>query len=276
MAKKKNTTRDRHALYEAAVQAVESDIDFIERVYKKERGRAPRLLREDFCGTAAMACEFVRRHKENRSWGVDLDQPTLEWGREHRLAPLGDDAERVELVCADVRSVVLPQVDVQAAFNFSYFTFKERGELKRYFQHVHRSLLPGGMLFLDLFGGTESFDEVKENSKKDGETQSDGRRVEPFTYTWEQAYFNPIDHHIVCHMHFRLRDGKKIRRAFTYDWRFWTLPELGDLLAEVGFSWSKVYVEGWDEDEDEGDGIFRHKTKFDNEGSWVAYLAGGK
>ena len=51
---------DRHILYQASVQCVEADIDFFERLSKSKRGEPFRLLKEDFCGTAALASEFVR------------------------------------------------------------------------------------------------------------------------------------------------------------------------------------------------------------------------
>ena len=59
MAKSANV----HRLYEDAVQDTEGDVALVRRVFKKRFGRNPRLLREDFCGTAAMACEWVRTHR---------------------------------------------------------------------------------------------------------------------------------------------------------------------------------------------------------------------
>ena len=101
MAKKKANKKankkvipNRHDLYEASVQSVDADLDFFERVYKRKRGRRFVTFREDFCGTAVLSCEWVRRRKENRAWGVDLHVPTLEWGRKNRLPTLGDDAGR--------------------------------------------------------------------------------------------------------------------------------------------------------------------------------------
>lgn len=268
---------DLHSLYEAAVQSVDADLDFIERVYRWHNGgERPRLLREDFCGTASLACSWAGRRRENRAWGVDLHPPTLEWGREHRLQPLGKAAERVELLCQDVRDPSPARVDAVAALNFSFCIFKERAELGGYFAKVHDALRPGGVLVLDLFGGTESCTELEEESEKEAVDEPDGRKVRPFTYVWEQARFNPIDHHILCHIHFRLRGGRTIRRAFTYDWRLWTLPELRDLLEEAGFDSSEVYAEGWDDESDESDGIFRRRKTFDNDGSWIAYVVGFK
>ena len=47
---------DRYALYQASVQDPPADVDLVDRVFKGHFGRLPDTLREDFCGTAAMAC----------------------------------------------------------------------------------------------------------------------------------------------------------------------------------------------------------------------------
>ena len=39
-----------------------------------------------------------------------------------------------------------------------------------------------------------------------------------------------------------------MQRAFTYDWRFWTLPEIRELMTEAGFRETRVYVEAWDDE----------------------------
>ena len=130
-----------------------------------------------------------------------------------------------------------------------------------YMRRCHDALVDDGVLFMDMFGGPESFEETKEKTKHDG-----------FTYIWEQARFNPIDHDFQCRIHFKLKDGTKMRRAFTYDWRMWMLPELHELLLEAGFTRSEVYVEGWDDEEDDTDGIFRRRKRFENQSGWVAYV----
>src|SRR5262245_66270670 len=70
--KKRLTARnaDRHELYERAVQAPALDAAFYARWFEKYTGRPLRLLREDFCGTAVLACHHVKRHSENRAIGV--------------------------------------------------------------------------------------------------------------------------------------------------------------------------------------------------------------
>lgn len=271
---RKSLARDRHVLYEASVQSPESDLDFIERVYKRKRGRPFRLLREDFCGTAALACEWVARRRENRAWGVDLHGPTLDWGRRHHVSRLGTAHDRITLLQANVLSVRKPAVDVVAALNFSYCVFKQRDGLRRYFRGVRESMRAGGIFVIDAFGGMESMSEITEDRRIPASKAPDGTRVPPFTYVWEQARFNVIDHDILCHIHFKLRDGTTIKRAFTYDWRLWALPELQEVMQEAGFDSSEVYLEGWDEDEEDTDGIFRRRKYYENQDGWVGYVVG--
>ena len=51
-------------------------------------------------------------------------------------------------------------------------------------------------------------------------------------------------------------------------------PELREILEEAGFAGSEVYVEGWDEESDDTDGIFRRRKRFENQAGWVAYVVG--
>jgi hypothetical protein len=265
---------DKHILYEAAVQSVDADQIFMERLFRRRRGRAPRTFREDFCGTAALSCEFVRRHPGNRAWGVDLHRPTLDWGRRHNLSLLGPESGRVTLLHRNVLHVRKPPVDMVAALNFSYGVFHTREELARYFRTAYESLNDEGVFVLDAYGGTESIDVLTEKRPIPASRRPDGTRVPAFTYVWEQASFNPVDHHTVCHIHFRFRDGSRRQRAFTYDWRLWTLPEMTDLLRETGFRDPEIYVEGWDDIADESDGVFRLRRRYDQMAGWIAYVVG--
>ena len=189
---------DLHSLYEAAVQNVEADVDFILKRWRKLHGGRPCTLREDFCGTASLAAEWVRTLPDGEAWGVDLDGETLEWGRRHRIAPLDERARRVHLEQADVLVAKRPLVDVQVAFNFSYQTFRTREVLARYFGAVYESLDEQGLFLLDAFGGTEAFCSVKEKSDIAASTEPDGRRVPSFRYIWEQKKFNALDHTVEC------------------------------------------------------------------------------
>ena len=259
---------DRHALYELSVQCAEAEIDFVSDTFKALRGRPARLLREDFCGTANVCCEWVRRHKENRAIGVDLDPEVLAWGREHNLSALKPgQARRITLLQADVLEVETEAPDIVSAMNFSYWLFRERAQLKRYFQRVHEALADDGVFFLDAYGGYDSFRDCEEER----EVETDLGEV---TYVWQQESFNPIDHRLVCHIHFRFEDGSSLEPAFSYDWRLWTLPEIRDLLEECGFRVT-IYWQGWDED-GEPDGDFHPATEADADAGWIAYISAEK
>ena len=219
-------TADRHELYEASVQDVEVEIDFLDETYESLRGRPARRFREDFCGTASAACEWVRRRADNEAVGVDIDRATLDWGIDHRVSKLPADAQlRVRLLEDDVRSVDTAPADIVGAFNFSYFTFRTRDAMRGYFENVRRGLANDGVFFLDAFGGSEAMSEIKEKTELDG-----------FTYVWHQARYHPVTGYMRCHIHFHFDDGSKMKKAFTYEWRLWTLPEIRELLTEAGFS----------------------------------------
>ena len=131
---------DRHWLYEQSVQNVDFEVKFMDRVFKKIYDRKPRFLREDFCGTALLSAAWVARRKTNVALGVDLDGPTLDWGRVNNIAPLGKRATAITLIEDDVRNVVGPPADILAATNFSWWGFKTRGELAGYFRNCRAAL----------------------------------------------------------------------------------------------------------------------------------------
>jgi cyclopropane fatty-acyl-phospholipid synthase-like methyltransferase len=257
---------DRHRLYELSVQNPEAEITFIDAAFRALRRRRARLLREDFCGTAAVSCEWVRLRPTNRAIGVDLDPEVLTWGREHNLSELpAEAAERVELIQSDVLKVSTEEPpDVIAAMNFSYWLFKERKQLKRYFRRAREGLAEGGILFLDAYGGYDSYREITEERELDG-----------FTYIWDQAKFEPIRNGLICHIHFSFPDGSRLERAFSYDWRLWTLPEIRELLEETGFRQVTVYWQGYDED-GEPDGVFVPVGEGEADAGWICYLTAEK
>ena len=236
---------DRHVLYEDSVQCVEAEIDFVDETFKKLRNRKARLLREDFCGTANTSCEWVRRRKSNRAIGVDLDADVQAWGRKHHIAKLGESSNRVTLLNENVLEVETEPVDAVLAMNFSYWIFKERAVMRQYFRRVRESLVDDGIFFLDAYGGSDAFREMRERTKYDD-----------FTYIWDQASFDPITGDMICKIHFTFPDGSRMKNAFTYDWRLWTLPEIREILLEAGFERVTVYWQGDDEDSDEGNGEF--------------------
>jgi hypothetical protein len=125
---------DKYELYEKAVQMPDVDAALVERVFRNRYQFMPRTLREDFCGTAAFACEWVRRRANHRAWAIDLDPVPLESGRRRHVAALApDQAARLELIQGDVLEVRHQPVDVSVAFNFCYVLVRTRAVVRRYF-----------------------------------------------------------------------------------------------------------------------------------------------
>jgi SAM-dependent methyltransferase len=266
-AKSMAQSADRHKLYELSVQDPADECKFVSKTFRKLRKRPARLLREDFCGTAAVSCEWVKRNKGNSAVGVDLDPEVLAWGREHNLSRLDPDARmRVQLLQEDVCKVRQPQpADVILAMNFSYQIFKTREQLGGYFRSVLQGLAEDGVFFMDVLGGYEVIQETREKTRHKG-----------FTYIWEHAHYNPVSGDLLCHIHYRFPDGSKLKKAFTYDWRLWTLPELQELLAEAGFSRVTVYWEGVDEKTGEGTGVYSPATVGEPDPCWICFIIAEK
>ena len=268
----RRASRDRHALYEVAVQGVDWDLDFLERVWRyRHPGRTPRLFREDFCSTAALATAWVLRGRDRQAWAVDLDPEPLAWARQHRLKYVRAAAERVHLVRGDVRRSRRPLVDVACALNFSWWVFHERADLVRYLRAARAGLKPGGVLVLNLFGGTTAERTLVERTRKRAENGPDGDMLPGFTYVWEHARYNAADRRLLAYIHFELRDGRKIRRAFTYDWRMYTIPELRDAVREAGLRDFEVWSEGWNAQSKRGNGTLYQRKTLDNADTWIAY-----
>ncbi len=257
---------DRHYLYQESVQDTEAEIDFVEETWHKLRDRPAELLREDFCGTANTSCEWVRRDNRHYAFGIDWDSEVLDWGRFNNLEQLDDDQfSRVTLLQENVLEAQTEPADIVLAMNFSYYLLLERGDLLEYFCAVHDSLVDDGIFFLDGYGGYDAPKEIIEERECDG-----------FTYIWDQASFNPIDSRMTCHIHFEFPDKSRLEKAFSYDWRLWTLPEIRELLSEAGFADITVYWEGTDEESNEGNGIFEPTESGDADPGWICYIVAEK
>lgn len=252
---------DRHELYERSVQAPESDADTLASLFRRYRKREALSLREDFCGTAALSVAWAKSKRTRTAIGVDLDQPTLDWGLAHRVQPAGPGvASRVELRRANVLDGVGPKVDIAAALNFSYNVLHERRDLVAYFRTARRKLVDDGVFVLDVFGGWEIM-----------ATALNRRKVGKVTYRWEQRSFDALSHRIVCAIGFEFPDGSSIDDAFFYDWRLWTVPELRDALLEAGFSRVRAL---WERENFDGDGTgsFYEPKTVENQESWWTYM----
>ena len=258
---------DKYDLYQRAVNSPEADIWLIKRVFRNHYGRRPHLLREDFCGTALLACDWAKDHEDNRAFGIDLDPEPLEWGRRHNMASLTpEQAARVKLIEGNVMDIGHEEVDATVAFNFSYFLFETRPELRSYFERARASLRSEGLLYLDMYGGADA----QRTSEEVREIDDD------FDYVWDQHSFDPIHQRCMNYIHFDFPDGSRMRRAFSYGWRLWSIPEIRELLIEAGFSDTEIYWEGTDKKTGEGNDVYTKREKADDDPAWVAYVVGVK
>lgn len=255
---------DKYELYRKAVQSAENDVQFIQNTFKELKGKSAKTFREDFCGTFALSTEWIKLNPRHESVGIDLDPEPMAYGKQHYLTKLKPEQQRrMRLLEGNVLDPNLPKGDIVAAMNFSYFCFKQRDLLKRYFANVYKTLNKDGIFLVDTFGGSQCYDAIEDEIKHEG-----------FTYYWDQTNFDPVTNEALFHIHFKV-GGKKIEQVFTYDWRLWTIPELREIMNEVGFKKTHVYWEGTAKD-GTGDGNFTRVDHGESCQSWIAYIVGEK
>jgi SAM-dependent methyltransferase len=259
--------RNKFTLYERSVQSPKRHVDWFVGVYKDARGKYARRLREDFCGTAKISCEWVKRNRRNIATGLDLDAEVLSYARRKNLSRLDRGQRgRISLSRENVCTVTSPKSDLIVACNFSFLVFKERRALMEYLRCCLRSLGTKGMVILELAGGPGMISRTRESK------MVEGSRGAKFKYVWDQRSFDPITREARYSIHFHFPDGTKMNHAFTYDWRLWTIPEIRDALADAGFSSSAVY---WETEHDgRGTGEYARAERGDNAWAYIAYVVG--
>lgn len=263
MRSKKQKPFDKYEYYIQAVQSPEMDCDFISTTYKQLRKKPVRTIREDFCGTFAICCEWVKKHKDNRSIGVDLDLEPLTYGRENYLAKLKPaQRERVTPVQGSVLTAQVPKVDVIVALNFSYYLFKSKLLLRQYFKRARLGLKKDGLFIVDSFGGGDCQSANEECTK-----------IGNFLYYWDQTNFNPITNEAMFYIHFKRKGERKREKVFSYDWRVWTIPEIREAMMDAGFKRTHVYWEGTTR-AGYGNGKFTRTEQGEECDGWIAYIVG--
>jgi len=257
-------------LYEACVQSPEWQVDYLPQFHTWLTGKAPRRFREDFCGSARVACEWVKRHPKNEALGLDLDSEVLTYARTFNLSALSSgEQKRIKLKRADVRRLTREKYDWIGAFNFSVFEFHERPELLRYFKSAYRSLARKGTLFLEVAGGsgflTPSVEKKRITLKGLGKV----------TQIWEQHQFDPITGVNDYSIHFKLPNEQWMNEAFAYHWRVWGIRDLRDALREAGFKKSVVL---WEKSDERGAPTheFLPSETAPNHDFFIAYVVGVK
>lgn len=256
---------DKFDCYQKSVQSPEHEIEFFEQAFKDAYRRKPYSLREDFCGTFAVCCEWAKSNRKRTALGVDLCPETLQWGRDNNLAKLTTTQQsRVQLLEQDVRKKGEP-VDVLAAQNFSFWIFKTRQEVVKYFRIARANLHEQGVMIMDMMGGGDCYTV----GHVDKRTIVKGKKG--FKYYWEQESFNPVNSDASFNISFKFKDGSKLKRAFEYHWRFWTIPEVCEMLKQAGFAECHVY---WEEEDEDGEdtGIWKRQTAAPSNPSWICYI----
>lgn len=257
---------NKYDLYMDAVQSPQADVKFYQKRYWELRNKKNGLvLREDFCGTAAISAEWVKLNPTYKSFGIDLDPEPLAYGKNVVQAELKpQQKERIKLMQKNVLSPAIPVADIIVAVNFSYCLFKQRNLLKKYFVNVYKDLNPQGIFIVDIFGGSQCMDAI-----------TDTHKFKKFTYYWDQKNFDPVTNEADFAIHFKY-GNKMYRDVFTYEWRLWSIPELIEIMKEAGFKDVKVFWEGTAKDGTSGNGIFKEVKKGEACMSWIAYVIGIK
>ncbi len=268
--KKRVKAFDKYKHYENSVQTPGEHVGIYDRIFTEVYDKKPLSLREDFCGTHLISCEWVKSDPKRVAYGVDLDPEPLIYGQEHGFKKLKPDQKRrVHILQKDVLTVRAPKVDVIGVGNFSFFIFKTRTEFLAYAKSAYNSLKENGAFILELAGGPGFIAKTRE--QKTYRAPGLGK----FTYYWDQQVYDPIRCEGMYAIHFKDQYGQMHRDAFVYDWRVWSLAEINDVLIEAGFQKTRVYWEATDKD-GEGTGEYLHHKRGDNAYSWIAFSVGLK
>lgn len=234
---------DRFDCYELCVQGVRWVVPFLRAVH----GQEPRVLREDFCGTAALCRRWVadlaNEGLDASATGTDLDETTLARARRAN----GDDPA-VRLVRTDAVDAPVAKADacdVIFVGNFSIGYIHDRPTLVAYLRRSAERLrlgaagFGGGVFVCDLYDSPTKYTLGVLNRTHPG------RGKEIVHYTWEHREADALTGMVTNAIHFRVVvDGDVVAEmpdAFVYRWRLWSIPELRDAMAEAGFASTEVH-----------------------------------
>jgi predicted RNA methylase len=250
--------RDRHVLYELAVQTPDHDVELLDALFRARRRRAPVSLREDFCGTARVSIAWVASDDEREAVAVDLDREVIERARRHARAELDEEERlRLRLVRGDVRAPSERTFDVVLAPNFSWACFHDAETLGAYFEGARAAMAEGGLFALEIFGGAALRRTLVHRHRHDG-----------FTYVWEHRSHDVATEITDARIHFELDGGERIEDAFRYVYRAWRPSEVSALLRDRGFGRVELLVE-------DARGALRAQRGEPEEDAWNGYLLAG-
>ena len=234
---------DAFACYELCVQGPGHVVNLLRGAH----GAGPLALREDFCGTAAVARRWVRDAGAS-ALAIDIDAGAAARARDE-AARAGVD-KLVRVVRADCLGPEAPEegADVVFAGNFSIGYIYERGALVEYLKASRERLRHGprarearGIFACDLYGGASAL------VRGGVERRHAGPEGVSVRYTWAHEEADARTGMVVNSISFRVERGGEVveewPRAFVYRWRLWGLPELGDALREAGYGKVELYRE---------------------------------
>ncbi|GAB4520413.1 MAG: hypothetical protein Tsb0013_24030 [Phycisphaerales bacterium] len=226
-----STGANRYDLYESAVQSPEREARFLEALH----GGEPTCLAEDFSGPASICRAWLAMGPRRTAIATDIDPEPLEHAVHRLVQHLGrEGVDRLELCNANVLEAG-GRPDIIAALNFGVCELHDRERLVTYFRHALFRLRAGGVHVVDLYGG--------ENAYAPGvascEIETPGGTL---LYEWEQIDANPLTGRVLNAIHFTTPDGARMERAFAYDWRLWSVPEVRDAMREAGFASTEVHA----------------------------------
>lgn len=270
-------SRSRFELYELCVQKPALLVPLLRAMH----GGAARVLAEDFCGTAAVSREWVRRVPGGRAHATDLDAEPLAFA-EHAARGLKVTLVRGDATGRPSRATGAPAARAEAAAdvifvgNFSIGEIHARRVLVRYFKACRDRLAAGGVFVCDTYGGESAFRTGA--VQRVHEVPRSRLRVR---YTWQQRAADPITGRVENALHFRVDDRGEIVQeltdAFVYRWRLWSLPELRDAMQEAGFGRVEVYNQVPDAQDGEGNVYVRPVAGPEElEDSYIVCVAGRK
>lgn len=238
---------DAHLLYELCVQSPSHTVELLRRVH----GNQPIVLREDFCGTAAVSrrwcMEGASRGDGSRAVGVEIDAAAVSRAAEEAIT--AGVSDRLTLIRGDATSATddlrREPADVIFVGNFSIGYIHERARLIDYLRSSKARLLRcgtgrgDGIFACDTYGGESAF-------KPGGFERT---RLAPcggvIRYSWQREFVDPLTGLVENSISFRIEVGgevvRELPRAFRYRWRLWSIHELREALLEAGFAGSEVY-----------------------------------
>ncbi|MCE7974498.1 MAG: class I SAM-dependent methyltransferase [Leptolyngbya sp. PLA1] len=227
-------------LYELCVQTPRTVVAMLRAAH----GQLPLVLREDFCGTAAVSrrwvAEGLARGELARAVAADLDPPTIAHAR--AAASREGLAERIEFhtldsIRADVETT--DDADVVYVGNFSLAEIHDEDLLIAYLKRSRRRLamgnhgFGGGVFVCDMTGGPAAYRPLE--LTREHRT----RAHETVRYLWRHEAGDASTHRVrnSISFHVTAADGSTIdlHRAFVYEWRLWPLDTLEHAFLRAGF-----------------------------------------